>query len=1405
VYTVTLIVKNRSGENSVRKTDYITVYPYPTANFTADLTLACAPATIHFTDHSIPGQGSISGWSWDFGDGGASTGQSPAYTYSQPGYYTVRLTATNSQGCSNTLAIARYIRLVSGVQPDFAWDQTSTSCSAPFVLNFINQTSGPGNLNYSWDLGNGVISAQQSPSTTYPSNIDYKITLTATSDLGCSQSIQKTISFPGGNPIITSPDSACANTPISFKNGSVPAPVSSAWDFGDGSFSTATNPSKSYPTPSAYTVKLVNKYSTCADSISKIVQIVSSPVADFTADKKVSCKAPLTVSFQGISTPPTSVASWLWDFGDGSTSSLQSPSHNYTTAGSFDVKLTITNTSGCSGTITKSQFIQIAPPVVNIIQLPGQVCTGAGFSPVADIATLDGVASYSWTASGGSPATSTSPNPTFTYATQGNYDLTLSVTTNDGCTTPAILFSDAVIVGDPVVPHFTISPTTSCANQPITFTSDADPAKVNYWFWYWGDNTDTGRTGPVITHSYNDSGDFKVIMRTISHGCTQFAPAYQIVHINAPIANFGYQAECIDRHIIDFKDSSKIDLTKGAPTYLFNYGDGNSSGTITGNPPIFPPHTYAAYGTYTVTLTVTNGPCSDVISKPVVVSAQAPDFTIDPVSDSVCKNAPFTLTVAGIDTNFIRSYDWNVGGAITSAGPVFQSSLPATGNYPLGLTITDINGCVYSSLPVNPHTLVVTGPAALFTPANLIAGLAGGCRNTPIFFTDQSTPYGPGYPIVTWTWNFRDGGTVDFNAPPFSHSYTDTGSYTVVLTVTDSKNCNDSYAMPTFVQITGPQAGFFTTDTAYYCPNAPLPFTDSSKGYNLSWAWDFGDGNTSTLQNPTNKFPTSGQKYSVKLKVTDQVGCSDSLTRVNYITIQKPIPDFSIADSTTICPPLQTTFTPNAQFYDSLYWDFGDGTTSTLPNTTHFYNTYDTFYAKLILRGPGGCLDSATRRILVLDPHPGQTTSFTYNPLTACDSVLTTFDIVAPGYTRWNLLFGDGQSDSSQMEPVVHMYRIPFVYQPQLILQDPTGCIFGIGAIGGNIKVLGATPFFSIDRHEFCDSGVVNFSDFTITNDGIVSKTWVFGDGTPDFVSPTPALEVNPQHDYTTPGILLPTLKVTTQSNCAENYTDTIRIHQTPHPVFTIANPSCITVPIQFLGNLTIPNTTDILTWSWNFGDGQTANVQDPVITYPKSGNYTVSLKVSVPFGCSDTITQTIPAFPLPSIKGPAGISTPVGFPVTIPFTYSTNILSYAWTPVTDLSCPDCSNPVATPIFSTTYHVVVTDSNHCVSYDSILVKTVCNEKNYFIPNTFSPNGDGVNDVFYPRGKSLYNVQSMRVFNRWGQKVFEKRDFPANTQSEGWDGTINGQLAPVDAYVYIIEVICENAQIIALKGDVTLVR
>jgi gliding motility-associated-like protein len=355
---------------------------------------------------------------------------------------------------------------------------------------------------------------------------------------------------------------------------------------------------------------------------------------------------------------------------------------------------------------------------------------------------------------------------------------------------------------------------------------------------------------------------------------------------------------------------------------------------------------------------------------------------------------------------------------------------------------------------------------------------------------------------------------------------------------------------------------------------------------------------------------------------------------------------------------------------------------------------------------------------------------------------------------------------------------------------------------GGVITILGSVPFISLDPHAFCDSAIVTFTDYTISNDGIVNETLNFGDGSPPQTHATGQADFNTDHFYNTPGTFLATLHVTTNGNCAETYTDTVHVFQTPHPVIAETSPLCIG-PVRFDGSTTVP-VKDSISWTWDFGNGQTAKEEDPSATF-KPGDYTVKLQTATAFGCKDTVSQRITIHSLPEIKGPAEITTPVGIPVTIPFTYSENVNNWVWTPADHLDCSTCANPAATLIFKQEYTVTVTDINSCVSSGKILIRTICNDKNYFIPNTFSPNGDGVNDYFYPRGSNLYNVQSLRVFNRWGQLVFERKNFPANAATMGWDGTINGRPAPVDAYVYIAEVVCDNAEIIALHGDVTLIR
>jgi gliding motility-associated-like protein len=119
--------------------------------------------------------------------------------------------------------------------------------------------------------------------------------------------------------------------------------------------------------------------------------------------------------------------------------------------------------------------------------------------------------------------------------------------------------------------------------------------------------------------------------------------------------------------------------------------------------------------------------------------------------------------------------------------------------------------------------------------------------------------------------------------------------------------------------------------------------------------------------------------------------------------------------------------------------------------------------------------------------------------------------------------------------------------------------------------------------------------------------------------------------------------------------------------------------------------------------------------------------------------------------------------------------------------------------------VQIEDGHGCKNSGDITIIVVCGKENFFVPNTFSPNGDGRNEVFYPKGTGLFRIKSMRVFNRWGEVVFEKKEFAANDPSAGWNGTYKGKPASPDAYIFTMEILCENNTIIPVKGNVTLLR
>jgi len=1510
-YTVKLVVRNAAGNaDSLIRTQYVTVYASPSVNFTANDSLGCAPQNVQFSNTSVAGSGNISSYQWDFGDGTSSSLQNPAHNYTTPGTYTVTLQVTNSFGCVKTFTKSQYIRVGSGTQAGFNYTVTSL-CAAPVTVNFTNTSAGTGAMSYQWNFGDGTTSNSLNPVHTYAANGSYTVTLIAISSQGCIDTLVRSnlISIGNVSSNFNSPDSVCQGQLFSITNTSSPLPAFALWNFGDGTTATAINPVKSYALPGTYTIKLLNSFGGCMDSVSKTIVVKAKAMAQFTTSDSMFCSVPATVNFFNTS---TNAISYQWNFGDGTTSTQVSPSHIYTAEGDYSVTLIALNANGCFDTLVKINHIKIHKPQITVSGFPLNGCIPYSVNPTASVTANEPIASYQWIFGDG--GTGVGYNPIHTYTTAGTYTVKVIVLTVSGCT-DTLTIPNAVKVGNKPTPNFSVNPTDICASSPVNFT-DLTTGNVDQWLWQFGDGGISTSSNPV--YQYSDTGWFNVQLIVWSNGCSDSIKLNDIVHIMPPIASFGINRSCVNRLSIDF-----IDHSIGAVTYAWDFGDGATSNIPS------PSHTYNSVDAYTVTLTVTNRTCSYTTQQ--VIRIIQPTLTISGDS-AVCKAT--VAHFAGTASNAVQ-WQWNFGDGGSAITPGNAThSYTNSGNYTVTASIVDSFGCTLTlTMPVH-----VFGPTASFSPTQASACLNG----NHIQFNDASSTDGT-HTIVQWTWNYGDGTIDSVATVPFIHVYGATGSYPVSLKVKDSYGCTDQISLPTNVVISHPNVSFQSPDTVS-CTGRTIQFTNTSSGNSLTYQWYFGDATTSTAVHPSHTYATAGL-FSITLVATDQYGCKDSLTRPAYINISIPKALFSVSDSIGTCPPLNVLFTDHSTNNTTIRWDFGDGNTSSIANPSHFYTTPGVYHAKLIVTGPGGCSDTMTKTITLRGPQG----TFSYAPLSGCNPLTVSFTAHTQDNTSFVWDYSDGNTHSGVDSVITHTYTAIGSFLPKMILIDAHGCTVPI--VGTDtVIVKGAAAQFTMNQIQLCDSGYINFTNTTISNDPAVHYLWNFGDGTTSTAQ-------NPSHQYLAPGNYVVQLTATTQAGCVHSATasDTIKVYQglRIHTLGDTAN--CIPATIQSLG---VVDRGAATSWQWNFGNGQTSTQQNPTQVYTTAGAYDIVVVATDVHGCRDSSRRTVHARPLPTTNAGADLFVCQGSPITLnatgafryvwnaspflsclncanpvatppdtalfivtginaygcsvkdtvqvnvkhPFTLlvndgdticvgraihlrasgadtytwipsinvddpnaantnarptvttlykvvakdndhcftdtgyvpiqvwqlptviagvdqtitvgssvqltataSADVVRYQWTPTNSLSCATCQNPTAHPRQDTKYTVVVTNGGGCTAQSDVTVFVTCGKGNLFVPNTFSPNGDGNNDVFFPRGSGIGKVKSLRIFNRWGEVVFERFDFAANDIAAGWDGRYKGQPLSSDVYIYTCDVICENNELLTFKGDVTLLK
>jgi gliding motility-associated-like protein len=213
-------------------------------------------------------------------------------------------------------------------------------------------------------------------------------------------------------------------------------------------------------------------------------------------------------------------------------------------------------------------------------------------------------------------------------------------------------------------------------------------------------------------------------------------------------------------------------------------------------------------------------------------------------------------------------------------------------------------------------------------------------------------------------------------------------------------------------------------------------------------------------------------------------------------------------------------------------------------------------------------------------------------------------------------------------------------------------------------------------------------------------------------------------------------------------------------------------------------------------------HAEDPLASPP----YTTTYMAIAQLGSCQPDTQyvNVTIYPLPTVNAGPDQRLLAGSQAQLNAT-GTLIHKYMWEPAYTINCDSCASPIASMSVTTTYTITVTSIHGCQNSDSVTIHLFCDNSQLFIPNSFTPNGDGKNDVFYPRGKGVSTIKSFRIYNRWGELMFQREGIELNDESNAWDGTFNGATPRPDVYVWVIDAICETGEPLFLKGDVTIIR
>ncbi len=1040
-----------------------------------------------------------------------------------------------------------------------------------------------------------------------------------------------------------------------------------------------------------------------------------------------------------------------------------------------------------------------------------EICTG-GLTSIGSPGTTG--YSYRWSPTAGLSAADVA-NPFVSITNTGETDIIQQYIVETAFTDrPGCSSRDSVQVKVMARPFPGFSNDTLCLpGGSVTFANltrhQGIPAAGLTWFWNFGDpasgiaNTSSLQ---APTHFYNTTGPYTVTLAaTTAKGCTDTLIKNITPLINQPTADFSINHSSCIADSARFTSNAVANSGDQMVQWLWFFGD--NTGASARNPS----HIYTSAGTYEVkhVATSSRGCRSDTLRKTVVVNPNP--VAAFSLSGPFCLNRLINITNnSTTQAGTITRWYWMMGNGQVfdrTTGEAFTYAYPTVGTYTIKLVVSSAAGCLSDTAFQTITVGHIPVPGFELPDVCLTDAFAT--------FTNTSTISGGTPGNLTWLWNFGDPNANAGN-PNSSiqsdprHRYTAARVYPVKLVATSADGCADSLTQNLTVNGDKPQAVFNLVNTGNHCSNLPVEIQDKSTVNFGSITrvvvyWNFGVNNNDTTQDDSPAFDKiysknypvfstpASKPVEIHLKAYSGIVCVSEISKTFTLYAT---PDASMQMIPGICldaaPRLITQgFDAGNNPGTGIYSGTGVQASGLFDPGLTGAGNFAIGYKYITTPG---CVDSTQGSITVW---PRPTAVFTHSAITCMETPVTFSDgslANANNLAAWQWNFGDGITQTYQNgNPFSRTFSAARTYDVTLVVTTDSGCVSAPFTIALDIYPKPAVNF-NTPPVVCLPEGKATFENTTtVGGTGGFPIAWLWNFGLPGATS---SLQ-HPTYNYNATGSYTVVLKATSARGCADSLAKPFNSIY-PQPLANwIANPAqvCLGDDIQF-NDQSNPLGNTITNWSWNFGDGSRSGEQNPIHLYTTTGTFTVSMFYTTAIGCnSDTLRKDVMVYPYPDVDAGPDLFLLQGGQVRINASATGSAdYTYNWSPATWLDDPAILQPVSRAEADITYQLTVTGAGGCQSADEVFVKLLLKP---FIPNVFSPNGDGINDIWLIRYIDSYPGATVRIFDRYGKIIYESTGY--NTP---WNGTVGGNPVPAGVYYYIVD---PKNGLKPINGSLTVIR